>query len=283
MPIDEKALKQGVFEHLTVTSVEKITDDADWDIDEHALYSGDVMHMPAGLAEEGGRVEAGTDLAEEKPEPVELTDEQKIEALDAVLNKRKNHREIFYKILEVCRTRTLLPDLEAKIAAFPEFKTAVYDQYLFITLLENNYGLVRFELDETGNVVVPEQKEGLTEDEIDDLVWGYAFETTEFGEKMLEKYAPRKRMFDLFSINPARTSTYRDVLAFCNEQTRTYKDIEALLNGRDIMWLGREGEAQPLMASVFVEKLEAAGGLVYENGWKITAKGKEVLELLLQQ
>lgn len=210
--------------------------------------------------------------------PRELSFDEKFEQLKRVVCKQPSHREIYYKILDSCQQRQILSDLENEIADYPEFKLATFDQYLLITILEKNFGLSRIELDEDMQVVLSDQKEGLDEDEIDDLVAYYAFETTEVGRAFVKDYDPKGRLAQLFDLVPGRKQTYLDVMEFCQEQKRTYKDIEQLLQGKDVLWLGREGAQQALQPSVFVDKLERAGGIVWSDGWQITNRGRELLE-----
>lgn len=212
----------------------------------------------------------------EPNEGEELSYEDKVKRLEFAIRRQPAHREIFLRILETCRTPTILGDLEQNIASWPEFKSATADQYLMICILERYEGLVRYEMTEDDVVVTPDMKQGLDEDAIDDLVAYWMFETTPLGRDVAQRNAPAKRIRELLNAIPLRKQTYLDVLDFCNGHTRTYKEIESLLEGRDVLWAGRESLQQPLQPSIFVDKLERAGAIVWDDGWRITESGKAI-------
>lgn len=210
----------------------------------------------------------------------ELTFEQRVDRLRDVVHSNPRFREIHFRTLEFCLERRELGEVEQMIAALPEFKTCGQNQYRLILYMENAEGLERFELDEDGEIVTPERKEGLTDDEIDDLVLTYAFKTTDVGRAVYDEMRPQKRLNKLFSAFPKRVKAYRDVLEFCT-QPRSFKDIDNLLAGSDVLKSGSLNTATnvPLQPSVFIDQLERNGGLVWDGSWNITAEGRRLLEL----
>lgn len=190
------------------------------------------------------------------------------------------HREIYYKTLVFCEEARPLRDIEGEIATFAEFKGAANSQYHFIEVLEQAGGLERFELDEEGEVVTPERKEGLTEDEVDDLVWDYAFMTTPAGLAVVEQHAPRARIIELLDLVPERKDAYIELLEFCSEEPRAYNEIRQLFVGRDVLVRLVNGEPQTMQPSVFVDKLEAAGAVEWRDGWVLTGEGRSYLQEL---
>lgn len=64
---------------------------------------------------------------------------------------------------------------------------ATRDQFALVSELVDHGGLALFELDAAGNVVTEADTEGLTENEIDDLVASFAYETTEVGRAVAER------------------------------------------------------------------------------------------------
>lgn len=211
----------------------------------------------------------------------DLTFEEAVAQIQSTLNSTPRYSEIEYRILEYCKTRRTLVEVEDMVLGLPQFPACDQNPYRLIFFMEDCGGLQRFELDAEGNVVDEEAKEGLSEDEIDDLVWDYAFETTEAGKQAADEMKPEKRMDKLFKLFPQRISTYCDVLEFCKEP-RGWKEIDALLQGRDVLKSGSLNWQTnlPLQPTVFIDRLEAAGGLVWDNGWKITEEGRKFLELI---
>ena len=241
-----------------------------------------------------GRVEVAA-TAEESPEQTpedavehfseqdyidEIAFSRQVARLTESVVRHPLHRELMYKVLVYCQDSRDLTDLENKIATFPEFERASTDQYHIIETLERAGGLERFELDEEGDLVTPERKEGLTEDEIDDLVWSYAFMTTPAGVAVVEQHTPRARIIELLDLVPDRKDTYVELLDFCSEEPRSYNEICSLLKGRDSLVRFVDGEPQTMQPSVFVDKLESAGGMEWRNGWVLTEEGRAYLEEL---
>lgn len=200
--------------------------------------------------------------------------------LEHALLRHPLHREILYKILAFCENRKSLEEIEAEIASYPEFGQATQNQYHLINVLERSGGLVRLEFDEEGNEVREARKEGLSDDEIDDLIACYAFETTACGNQIVAQHTPLKRMIELLDIHPERKSTYIEVLERCNDHPCTYKELEGLLKGRFVLRTGHGDSHQPIQPSVFLDKLEKAAGVAWDDGWQLTRWGKEILDEL---
>lgn len=222
--------------------------------------------------------EAALDLeAESAPE---LTFEQRCERVRAtVAEGRSSHREILRKILEFCRQQRELGEVERAVQGFPEFAYAAQNPYRLIIYLVDCGGLEQRELDEQGAIVTPERKEGLAEDEVDDLVLTYAFETTDAGRVVADELAPKGRLNKLLSAMPERAQTYLDVLEFCR-QPQPFDAIDKLLGARDFSAMKslNTGSSVALKPSVFVDKLERAGGIVWKDGWVLTDAGRAYLE-----
>lgn len=200
------------------------------------------------------------------------------ERLDAAINKHPLHREMYWRVLQFCKERRDLREIEAMVEQLPEFKYGMQNQYHLVCVLEKNFGLDRFELGEDGREVLPQEKEGLAPDEADELVWGYAFQTTDAGAAVAERYQPQVRIDDLLREVPERRETYLELLEYFDVRPRTYNDVSSLLKGRPVLMAGRAPNERPLQASVLVDNLERAGGVVWDEGWRLTDEGREYLK-----
>lgn len=224
---------------------------------------------------------AAADVADSEEES-EPTLEEQIERVRDTVNHNPRFREIHYHTLKFCLEERVLHDIEDMIAEQPEFASCDQNPYRLITYLENAGGLARIELDEDGNHVTPEMKEGLDEDEIDDLVVEYAFVDTEAGRAVYEEMRPRQRLGKLIGAFPKRIRGYMDVLDFCTEP-RSWKEIDTLLQGNPVLKSGSMNPMtnNPLQPSVFIDQLERSGGIVWKNGsWNITEEGRRFLETM---
>ena len=202
--------------------------------------------------------------------------EERLYDLERAVVRQPLHREILYRTLAFCETGRLLREVEEEIESYPEFQHAVQDQYHLALVLERAGGLERIELDEDGEVVTADRKAGLSEDEVDDLVYDVRFETTELGREFVSRHTPKARLEELLDLVPARRSTYVEVLEFC-EEPRSYDEVKKLLEGRDVLHAGEDGTRQPIQPSVFLDKLERAGAVVWDGAWRLTEGGKDFL------
>ena len=254
------------------------TDDADG----AGAAKGEADAQEAGDPNEGDPNESEV---RKGPKPFDINDlsyEERIEHLKKTITRHPLQREINYKILAYCFERRTLPEVEDFIASCPEFPATVQSPYFLLQFLLKGGGIDTFEVDAEGNVVTAEQKEGLTEDEIDDLVAQFAYECNEFGREVAELMNPRKRLLELLEITPEYYDTFIEVLEYLTEK-RSFADVDTLLRGRDVLMVGQALGDQPVQPSVFVDKLERAGGIVWSNGWVITREAIDVLETLLER
>lgn len=212
--------------------------------------------------------------------PVEMTFDEKVEALRKMMSAPR-FREIYFAMLDFCGQARRLGDVEQMVGALPEFEYCGQNQYRLIINLEDAFALERAELDEEGRVVTEDMKEGLTDDEIDDLVIDYVFTTTEVGRVVCDEMQPSTRMEDLMGKFPKRVKTYCKLLEFC-KTPRSFKEIDTLLKGSEVLKSVSANTITniPLQPSVFVEQLERSGGLVWKGSWNITEGGRKYLELV---
>ncbi|QOS69659.1 hypothetical protein GS424_007435 [Eggerthella guodeyinii] len=217
---------------------------------------------------------ANKDIAEKKAEP-DLTFEEKVERLVRFMQFEPLIRELDYQILVSCAERVGLSELEERIASWPAFKAATRDQFALITELANHHGLELFELDEAGNPVLEADKAGLTENEVDDLVAGFAYRITAVGKEAAERLDPERRFRALLDDAPARRDAYLSIVGFLRDK-HSFADVDAFLRGQAVVGLSREAGDGGVQPSVFVDKLERAGALFYDGGWQATEAGLKV-------
>ena len=223
---------------------------------------------------------ASTDVSEgeEASAPVEISDEEKLEVLNACVTRHPLNREAMYKTLKYCTEERVLRDIEEHIATFPEFPRVTMNQYYMITSLVKAHGLELIERTEDGQRVTPEMKEGLTEDEIDDLVFSLNYRTTPIGEQLVAERSPKHRLERLLDWEPLRRKTYVEILEFIAAEPRPYADVESKLKGSPVLETVINGRIERVQPSVFLDKLERAGVLVWNKKWEITEEGREYLE-----
>ena len=153
------------------------------------------------------------------------------EAVEALLDLMKRNplqREIYLQVIEFCETRRALAEAEAMVASCPGFSLTAQTPFRLIANVVDNGGIHWYEVDAAGSVITEERKAGLTDDEADDLVEGFALETSDAGRKACELMAPERRLRDLFDQAPQRLGTYLDIIDLCSEP-QSFKAIETLV------------------------------------------------------
>ena len=108
------------------------------------------------------------------------------EAVEALLDLMKRNplqREIYLQVIEFCETRRALAEAEAMVASCPGFSLTAQTPFRLIANVVDNGGIHWYEVDAAGSVITEERKAGLTDDEADDLVEGFALETSDAGRK----------------------------------------------------------------------------------------------------
>lgn len=117
----------------------------------------------------------------------------------------------------------------------------------------------------------------MTENEVDDLVVGFAYETTEVGRAVAERLDPHRRFAELVEAAPEREPLYRALLNLLRVK-RTFAEVDSYVRGSEGAMVLAQAGVGGMQPSVFVDKLERAGVLFYDGGWQATEAGIEVLD-----
>ena len=197
--------------------------------------------------------------------------------LEETVCRHPLNREVLYRLLAYCSQERTLAEIEEAVASWPEFKTATQNQYRLAEHLVRADGLEKIERDEHGNPVSTQDKAGLDEDAVDDLVQSTSYRTTDAGARFVEQHRPQARLVELLQLAPERADVYRELLEFVRDQPRTYGEIAELLRDRPILETVIDGARHTMQPSVFVDKLERSGALVWNEGWRLTEEGDEFL------
>lgn len=221
---------------------------------------------------------ADTDVAREEDAPAGLSPDEQLAVLEEAVTKHPLNREALYKLLAYCLQERRLEDVEATVASWPAFATATQNQYRMAETLVRAHGLVRVERDAEGAVVAPERIAGLDEDARDDLVASLSYKTTDAGARFVEQHRPRARLVELLQLAPERADTYLELLAYIAAEPRSYGDVARLLAGRPVLETVIDGTRHTMQPSVFLDKLERAGALVWKDGWSLTEEGEAFLQ-----
>ena len=214
---------------------------------------------------------ACAETAQTVDEPTEEpTFEERVTRVRKTLHSRGSFTEIMRKTLVFCETRRSIEDVEQEMATYPEFR--------YVDQSQRNIVAHLFELDQDGNEVTPEMTEGLSEDEADELVCSYALQTTDAGKAAANELEPKKRLNALLDSIAARGGAYLDLLEFCREP-RTYQAVADAMKAKGLGLKSTNAlSSLPVYPSALLAKLESTGGLVWDEGWKLTSAGAAALK-----
>ena len=216
--------------------------------------------------------------ASDQPEPEpELTFEQRCAQLERAITRHPLMREIMYKMLDYCQVETELDALEVEVTAYPEYAACQQSVVAMANILIKHFGLRCIEHAADGSVVSEADKEGLDEDQIDDLVAYLSYETTLEGAHYVEQNRPEARLITLFNLNPQRSETYVELLEFLEQAPRSYREIKTMMKGKPALETIIGGRTQTMQPSVFVDQLERAGAIVWNGGWILSSAGTSLL------
>ena len=119
---------------------------------------------------------------------------------------------------------------------------------------------------------------GATEDEVAAVAASWHLVTTEVGEVALQSFDPAQRTREmLLTQKESRLSTYHRLLEFC-EQPRSLTEISEFLKDDPGLEIDPKTGVIGMQPNAYIGKLDQAGALTWEGGWKTTAGGMEVLE-----
>ncbi|MBM6998694.1 hypothetical protein I3I95_00865 [bacterium] len=99
----------------------------------------------------------------------------------------------------------------------------------------------------------------------------YTYELTEVGRRVLAALSPSRHLERLYERDEGLDPAFDFVLDYCREPRRR-GDLERELGARGFL------ASKNVSTSFYVDRLERAGGLVWEDGWRTTEEGRDFLD-----
>ena len=207
--------------------------------------------------------------------------EESIARVVECLFNHPRHRELLYKALVHCQTERTEHAAEEFLARQPEAAQALQTPYTLLRNLAAAGGVTVIAHDAQG-LALDETRceqlraEGLDDDALADLVAERRVLTTPAGCAACELLAPEHRSLAAFYKVPERRATFVRLLDFCRTP-RKLADINQLLADDPALAPSQRTAGQKLHACYFIDRLEEAGGLVWDGSWVTTDAGKRAL------
>ena len=206
--------------------------------------------------------------------------EESIARVVECLFNHPRHRELLYKALVHCQTERTEHAAEEFLARQPEAAQALQTPYTLLRNLAAAGGVTVIAHDAQG-LALDETRceqlraEGLDDDALADLVAERRV-TTPAGCAACELLAPEHRTLAAIYKVPERRATFVRLLDFCRTP-RKLADINQLLADDPALAPSQRTAGQKLHACYFIDRLEEAGGLVWDGSWVTTDAGKRAL------
>lgn len=242
-------------------------------MDHAASVEGTVqMATEMGASEEprsNGPTKTQTNLGEDSSMSSrdEAAEEERYCRIHAVMREQIGQREIFYKALACAQCTHKGRCLEAAIAALPEMRLSLRTPRFYVKALYEAGALDRCMTGDGKDDDGPDPSSGIVSNVAPDVPaedWVYRPSTA--GERVLADLAPLRRISALVEHEPRHAKAFAAILSWCVEP-RSRASVDEMLTDRDLI------PDQPLSASYFLDRLEEAGGLVWDHGWITTGEG----------
>ena len=207
--------------------------------------------------------------------------EESIARVVECLFNHPRHRELLYKALVHYQTERTEHAAEEFLARQPEAAQALQTPYTLLRNLAAAGGVTVIAHDAQG-LALDETRceqlraEGLDDDALADLVAERRVLTTPAGCAACELLAPEHRTLAAIYKVPERRATFVRLLDFCRTP-RKLADINQLLADDPALAPSQRTAGQKLHACYFIDRLEEAGGLVWDGSWVTTDAGKRAL------
>ena len=95
---------------------------------------------------------------------------------------------------------------------------------------------------------------------------------------LVEQHEPAFRLAQLLEVDSSYGAVYRELLEYLYEQPRSYNDVKNHFKNEPLSSLIVGGNLQFMQPSVFVDRLERAGAIVWNGGWTLSDAGMEYVE-----
>lgn len=215
-----------------------------------------------------------------------MSHEERVDAVLECLGRKNNQKEILYDLLVFCSTERGEQETEAFLEGHKQFADGYHSAHKYLFFMQRTGGIEEREYDSDGALITDAMRDelramGESEEDIEDLAVEWRFMITEVGREALERFNPTDRTRDMLAQQKeSRHPTFKRLLEFCSEQPRSLDEITTFLAADPGLEKDPRTGVMHMQPSAYIGKLDQAGALTWEGGWKTTPGGMEVLETL---
>lgn len=212
--------------------------------------------------------------------------EARVQATLECLGRKNNQKEILYDLLVFCQTEREESVAESFLEGHKQFADGYHSAHKYLLFMMRTGGIEEREYDSDGVLITDAMRDelralGAPEEEIEDMAVEWRFATTEAGNEAIERFNPADRTREMLSKQKeTRHPTFKRLLEFCEETPRSLDEITTFLAEDPGLEKDPRTGVMHMQPSAYIGKLDEAGALTWEGGWKTTPGGMEVLETL---
>lgn len=220
-----------------------------------------------------------------KAKLAEMDHEERVAATLACLERKNNQKEILYDLLAFCGTERTEEECEAFLTAHKQFADGYHSASKYLLFMQRTGALEEKEFDSEGVLITEAMRDELREmevpeEEIDQIAIEWHFITTDAGQEAMRRFDPADRTREMLSTQAAtRLPSYARLLTFC-EEPRSLDEITRFMEDDPGLERDEQTGVMHMQPSAYIGKLDQAGALTWEEGWKTTPGGMEVLKAL---
>lgn len=207
----------------------------------------------------------------------ETLDERSVAEIVDCVCKHPRHRELLYKTLSHCTEERTLADVEEWIERQPEYASALQDASALVKSLSEHRGVLVVTRDEEGNPLSEEDLLTMTQqgerERVAAALSGRTIATTPQGKAAVSLLSPERRIDAFARKIPGRRNAFVELLEFC-KTPRTLGEVNALFENSPYLDPTEQSGRQRLRPAYFLDRMEEAGGLVWDKAWVTTEAGK---------
>lgn len=212
----------------------------------------------------------------EKPSP--YAEDDPARSVDDLIKVMAPQRKVLMGILSFCKKRASVTDVKGEVERIQEFMPSVYTAADLCSLLEETGGLVRVTADgspydTTGLEPSIIEENGIryyVANEPADMFWS----TLPAGVTILNDDKPLERAQGFFDADRDLLSLYKRTLLLCDGDGCSLGDLSAAIDNDPLV------QSPRVYAPFFVDRLERCDAIEWEGVWRVTAVGREALDLL---
>ncbi|OUO92528.1 hypothetical protein B5F40_01150 [Gordonibacter sp. An230] len=178
------------------------------------------------------------------------------------ISAEPRYEKALYRILGDCLDPIAFSDLEPKICAYPEMHVQLYEPATLVSWLVESGALKASDAAEAADS---------GSDATDDGAVDVVLVATEAGERVWAQHEEADEVARLIETAGSADPAYRRVLELCRIP-RSKREVEQALVAEGLL------DVRKRQVSCYLDKLEKAGGLVWNKGWTTTGQGLTQLD-----